>query len=55
MYVCVCFAVSDKQISDMVAKGAKSYKDIKKLCKAGSDCGACIKTIKSLIKKPSNG
>lgn len=49
MYVCLCFAVSDKKIREMIAAGADSVQKMQKLCKVGHNCGACLCRLKEMI------
>ena len=49
MLVCLCKAVNDKKIRQCIHKGAQNVKDIMSSCQAGSDCGACISTVKELL------
>ncbi len=41
MYVCICKAISDKQLEE-ANKTSKSFNDMCKNLGLGSDCGACI-------------
>lgn len=49
--ICSCYHVTKGDIEDAVAQGAKKYKEIKKLTKAGKACGHCKKKVKKLVKK----
>lgn len=49
--ICSCYKVTKGDIADAVEKGASSYKEVKKLTKAGKACGKCRKKVKKLIKK----
>ena len=46
MYVCVCRAVSDKDIKKMNNKGGLKVRDIQRCTGAGTQCGACIKDLR---------
>ncbi|MCH8493519.1 MAG: bacterioferritin-associated ferredoxin [Idiomarina sp.] len=41
MYVCLCKSVTDKQISQAVANGASSVRDLRQQFGLGSQCGKC--------------
>jgi len=41
MYVCVCAAVSDRQIRECVDKGARSLFEVQCQLPVGSCCGQC--------------
>ncbi|UOP04268.1 (2Fe-2S)-binding protein [Conchiformibius kuhniae] len=41
MYVCICNAVTDRQIQDTVAAGAASLNDLQDRLGVASCCGCC--------------
>lgn len=41
MYVCICKAITDKQLEE-VQKTSKSLRDICKNLGLGTECGACV-------------
>lgn len=48
MYVCVCRAVTDKQIKRAVEEGARSMRDLRErlgVCSACGKCGPCAKEL----------
>lgn len=49
--ICPCYHVTKGDVADAVQKGAKSYKEVKKVTKAGKGCGKCKKKVKKLVKK----
>ena len=49
MYVCVCRAVTDKQVNEVIESGAESVAEVTRACEAGGDCGACRQTIEDMI------
>lgn len=49
MYVCSCFGVTDKQVKEHAAAGACTPRQIASATKAGTDCGACVRTIQGLL------
>ena len=49
MYVCVCFAVTDKEVEAAVDAGATTRELVTKHCEAGGDCGSCHEQIEQII------
>ncbi len=41
MYVCVCQAVTDRQIREAAESGARSLRDLRKQLGVTRDCGRC--------------
>ena len=62
MYICVCKAITDKQVEE-AAKSCSNYNEVFKRLGVGSDCGMCLQDAiakhnpnlqkKSTNKKPS--
>ncbi len=42
MYVCICHAVTERQVSDAIASGAATEEDVGDLTGAGTTCGGCV-------------
>lgn len=51
MYVCVCNAVTEKQIFNAVKNGAKTVKDLKETLGVASECISCVDCAKACIKE----
>ncbi len=49
MFVCLCKAVTDKQINDAVDAGAQSVTQLEESCGAGTGCGRCREFAQELI------
>lgn len=49
MYICVCKAVSDKKIRQLVHEGATSVRELKQCLGVGSQCGKCVPAAQQLI------
>ena len=49
MYVCLCCGVTNEIVSAAVIAGATTTKQVSAACGAGSDCGRCCRTIRSII------
>ncbi|ATC93543.1 bacterioferritin-associated ferredoxin [Pseudoalteromonas tunicata] len=42
MYVCICHAVTDKKITQAVAEGVESMRQLRHCLGVGSQCGKCV-------------
>lgn len=52
MYVCVCQAVTDRQIREAICKGvACSVRDLKNHLGVASECGRCAQCAHSLVRE----
>ena len=49
MYVCSCFGITDKQVREHAEAGACTPRQIASACKAGTDCGGCVRTIQAML------
>ena len=49
--ICSCKHVTKGDIADAVDRGAGSFKEVKKMTRAGKGCGKCKKKVKKLTKK----
>ncbi len=49
MYVCSCFGVTEAQVHAHQAAGACTPRDVASACKAGTDCGSCVRRIQALL------
>ncbi|SDT77959.1 bacterioferritin-associated ferredoxin [Streptomyces sp. TLI_053] len=49
MYVCMCHAVTEDQVKRAIDAGADTPRRIAKGCKAGTDCGSCVRRIQALL------
>jgi bacterioferritin-associated ferredoxin len=50
MYVCLCEGVTSQTVSDAVARGASTSKEVAAACGAGLDCGRCRRTLRAIIE-----
>lgn len=50
MIVCLCKAVNDSQLVEIIKRGASTVKQVADSCGAGSGCGACNKEIQDMIE-----
>ena len=49
MYVCLCKGVTDGQIRDAVARGARTVKDLRRELGVASDCGKCAACAREVL------
>lgn len=60
MYVCVCKAVTDRQIREAAHRGARNLRDLARELGVTSDCGRCASCAHQCLKeahgcaKPAN-
>ena len=53
MYVCVCHAVTDRDIAQAVADGARSMRDLRERTGVASTCGRCAQCAHASLKEAS--
>lgn len=49
MYVCSCFGITEQQVKKHADDGACTPRQIASACKAGTDCGGCVRRIQALL------
>lgn len=50
MYVCLCYAITDKQIKQAVREeGVGSLRELRKHLGVGGQCGSCVQMAQSII------
>jgi bacterioferritin-associated ferredoxin len=49
MYVCLCNAVTDRQIRDAVSAGAVSLSDVQSVFPVGMCCGRCEDVARTVV------
>lgn len=54
MYVCICNAITDRQIKETVANGATSLTDLKDRLGVASCCGCCADLASSFLSIHNN-
>ena len=45
MYVCICFAVTETELSGVLSAGARTEEEVGDACGAGTGCGSCLDRI----------
>ena len=53
MYVCICNAVTDKQIRRAAAQGVDSLPALRKTLGVASNCGSCAGEAQSILRESS--
>ncbi len=51
MYVCVCQAVTEKQVRDAVEKGAQSLSALREHLGVATECGKCARCARGILKE----
>lgn len=55
MYVCICHAVTDREIRACIAEGAGSMRALRAELKVGTQCGKCACDVRALLKEEKSG
>ena len=50
MYICLCLGVTTSTVQQAIDAGARSTKQVAEACGAGSVCGRCNHTIRTMIE-----
>ena len=50
MYICVCHAISDRQIREVVDRGAESLCEVQAYLPVASCCGRCEDSARQVIE-----
>jgi bacterioferritin-associated ferredoxin len=49
VYVCSCFGITEEQVKQHADSGRCTPRQIASACKAGTDCGSCVRRIQALL------
>lgn len=49
MYVCLCTGATSQAVSEAVAAGARTSRQVAAACGAGGDCGRCRRSVQAII------
>ncbi|MET7284970.1 (2Fe-2S)-binding protein [Streptomyces sp. NPDC005573] len=49
VYVCSCFGITEQQVMKHAEDGACTPRQIASACKAGTDCGSCVRRIQAIL------
>lgn len=50
MYICLCLGVTTHKVQEAIDDGARTTKKVAEACGAGSVCGRCGHTIRTMIE-----
>jgi bacterioferritin-associated ferredoxin len=50
MWICVCHAVTDREVLAAIQAGAETRQAVTAACQAGGDCGSCHHMIEQMIE-----
>ncbi|MFH8804665.1 bacterioferritin-associated ferredoxin [Streptomyces sp. NPDC017936] len=53
VFVCSCFGVTEAQVKQHAENGACTPRQIASACKAGTDCGSCVRRIQAILGRGS--
>ena len=51
MYVCICHAVTDRQVRTVIEEGARSVVEVQMQLPVGSCCGRCADTVQTMLEE----
>ncbi|GIX28470.1 (2Fe-2S)-binding protein [Pelomicrobium sp. G1] len=51
MYVCVCNAITDREIRQCVELGAASLEELQETLGAATCCGRCTRTVEEILQE----
>ncbi|MFJ7148149.1 bacterioferritin-associated ferredoxin [Streptomyces sp. NPDC100445] len=49
VYVCSCFGITEAQVQRHAEDGACTPRQVASACKAGTDCGSCVRRIQAIL------
>jgi len=55
MYICICHAVTDRQIRACIEDGATSMRELRKCLGVGTQCGKCATHVRDMLKEEKSG
>ena len=51
MYVCVCHAVTDKQVREAISQGSHSLRDLRRQLGVTTSCGKCGRCVRDILQQ----
>jgi bacterioferritin-associated ferredoxin len=51
LFVCICHAVTEREIRSHIVSGARTEDEIGLRCRAGTGCGTCLDRICDLLEE----
>lgn len=55
MYICICHAVTDRDIRSCIEDGADSMRALRKELCVGTQCGKCARDVREILKEEKSG
>ena len=55
MYVCLCNAITDRQVRAAAAAGATRPKEVFASCSCGAQCATCTRTMVAILREGAGG
>jgi bacterioferritin-associated ferredoxin len=49
VYVCSCFGITEEEVKSHADAGRCTPRQVASACKAGTDCGSCVRRIQALL------
>jgi bacterioferritin-associated ferredoxin len=50
MIVCLCHAVTERDLERVISDGATTVEEVGRRCGAGTDCGACLREVREKLE-----
>ncbi|MCH9697307.1 MAG: (2Fe-2S)-binding protein [Gammaproteobacteria bacterium] len=50
MYVCICKAITEKQVNHAISDGLCSRRQLTEKLGVGSECGKCVRQVSEMIR-----
>jgi bacterioferritin-associated ferredoxin len=51
VYACLCRAVTEQSVREVVAAGASTVSQVRATCGAGTGCGGCLPSLRRLLRE----
>jgi bacterioferritin-associated ferredoxin len=51
LYVCICNAITEREVNDAIDAGATTVKALNRQLGVGAQCGACVSCAKECLSK----
>lgn len=51
MIVCVCEAVRERDVRSAMDQGCRTVREVGRRCRAGTDCGACVSQLHTMLQR----
>lgn len=55
MFVCICHAVTDRDIQGRVQDGARSMRELRLALGVGTQCGKCARQVRAILRDETRG